>query len=165
MVDWQAAAPQSFYFDLACYATFMFSTNTDLCNAFLQAYLERKPTEDEIAKYTLMRVFTNIYYGIGFISISLEAGKDIPVMSDENISKLPHHGVVLQEVAAAFADPQNKQKFGFACLKSSLETITNERYRKSFDLVAALKQTELKRETISAESKDEKDRVSIYPRI
>ena len=157
LVDWQAAAPRSFYFDLSCYATFMFSSNAK-CNEFLQAYLEREPKEEEIAKYNLMRIFTNIYYGIGFIAISLEGGKDLPLMSDENISKLPHHCIVLQAVAAALNDSMNKQKFGFACLKSSLEAIADEKYRKAFEQVSVLKQSGSKHEAPFSELTEEKEK-------
>ena len=142
LVDWQAAAPRSFYFDLACYATFMFGSNTDLCHAFLKSYLEREPTMEEVAKYDLMRVYTNIYYGVGFVSLSVTAERNHPAITNDEIAQLAHHGNVLFEVAADLANPINKEKLGFACLKSSLKTIASPQYKKAFELVSTLKKNE-----------------------
>lgn len=70
LVDWQAASPQSFYFDLAYSATWFYFYSENISTSYLNAYLEREANKEEKAKYYLMRVFANIYLGIGFISLS-----------------------------------------------------------------------------------------------
>jgi hypothetical protein len=131
LIDWQAASPQSFYFDLAYVATWFYFYNEGLCGLFLTSYLGREGTEKEKAKYYLMRVFTNIYLGIGFISLPLKSDKNFPVVSNTTIENLPSFPEFLQSIGMGkvnLSDPNVQQQFGFVFLKNA-EKMMNEQYK------------------------------------
>ncbi len=122
LVDWQAASPQSFYFDLAYSATWFYFYNEDLCKLFLTAYLEREATAEEQKKYYLMRVFVNIYLGIGFISLPFKTNNNFPILSQDAVDELPAFHEFLQMIGSGkmnLADPLVQQKFGFVFLKNA----------------------------------------------
>lgn len=138
LVDWQAASPQSFYFDLAYVATWFYFYSEDLCVLFLTSYLGRQGTQEEKAKYYLMRVFTNIYLGIGFLALPLKRDKSFPELSNENIEKLPSYLEFLQSIGMGkvnLSDPNVQQQFGFVFLKSA-EKMMNEQYKIYSELLA-----------------------------
>lgn len=121
-VDWQAASPQSFYFDLACCASWFYFYSEDLCASFLTCYLGREASEEEKAKYYLMRIFVNIYYGIGFISLPLKVNPEHPVLSDSDIEKLPSYLSFMQSLGSGqvnLADANTQLQFGFVFLKTA----------------------------------------------
>lgn len=137
LVDWQAASPQSFYFDLAYSASWFYFYNEDLCASFLNSYLKREATKEEKSKYYLMRIFTNIYLGIGFISLSLKVDNPIEILSDGNIEKLPTFTEFLQTVGSRkvnLGEPSVQQKFGFVFLKNA-ETMMDQRYQSACKLL------------------------------
>ena len=130
-VDWQAASPQSFYFDLAYSATWFYFYNEELCALFLTSYLEREGTEEEKAKYYLMRIFVNIYLGMGFISLPLKSNRNFSVIEAESLEKLPSFLAFLQSIGSGkidLSDPNMQQQFGFIFLKQA-EKMMNERYQ------------------------------------
>lgn len=130
LVDWQAASPQSFYFDLAYCAIWFYFYNEDLCASFLMCYLEREATEEEKAKYYLMRIFTNIYLGISFIALLFKENPNFHALYDESIEKLPTYVAFMQSVGsgkANLADANVQQQFGFVFLKTA-EGMMDQRY-------------------------------------
>lgn len=139
-VDWQAASPQSYYFDLAYCVNWFFFYSEDLCDLFLKSYLKREPTYEECAKFYLMRIFTNIYLGIGFISLPLKENKNYPILSEESIKKLPHYLNFMQSLGSGkinlnMADTQ--QQFGFIFLKTAIRMM-DQRYKQAYELLIAL---------------------------
>ena len=137
-MDWQAASHQSFYVDLACCATWFYFYNEDLCASFLTYYLAREATEEEKAKYYLMRIFTNIYYGIAFISLSLKMMTYISVPSDTDIEKLPSYLSFLQSVGAGqinLSDANAQQQFGFIFLRTA-QGMMNQTYQNTYELLS-----------------------------
>lgn len=139
LVDWQAASPQSFYFDLAYSAIWFYFYNENLCASFLNAYLEREADEVEKAKYYLMRIFVNIYLGIGFISLPFKLNINTQILSDENIENLPSFIEFLRSIGSGelnLADPNVQQQFGFVFLKNA-KKMMDQRYRPAFALLAA----------------------------
>lgn len=138
LIDWQAASPQSFYFDLACCSTFFYFYNDDLCSSFLECYFGRKPTETEQAKYYLMRVFSLIYYGIIFISIPLNADKNYPILTDDAIEKLPTYVELMKAIGAGkanLADAATQQQFGFVLLRTALEKMIAKNFSESYKIL------------------------------
>lgn len=131
-VDWQAASPQSFYFDLAYCASFSYFHSEDLCMSFLKYYLEREATEEEEYKYYLMRVFTNIYLGIGFISLPLKSNQYFPVLLDYQIEKLPTFVQFMQSIGSGktnLSDANVQQQVGFSLLKTAEAMMNNKYYQ------------------------------------
>lgn len=137
LVDWQAASPQSFYFDLAYSACFFYFYNEDLCISFLSYYLNRDPLPEEAAKYYLMRIFANIYLGIGFISLPLKTNKKFPVFADDIIENLASYGEFLSSVGSGkinLTDANAQQQFGFIFLKTA-QAMMDQRYHHASDLL------------------------------
>lgn len=138
LVDWQAASPQSFYFDLACCASWFYFYNEDLCASFLTYYLGREASKEEKAKYYLMRVFAHIYFGIGFISLPLQIKPDLPILSDEGIAKLPTYLSFMQCIGSSevnLSDAITQQQFGFVFLKTA-EGMINQKYHQAYQLLS-----------------------------
>jgi tRNA A-37 threonylcarbamoyl transferase component Bud32 len=136
-IDWQAASLQSFYFDLACCAGWFYFYNEDLCALILNSYFGREPTELEKAKYYLMRVFTNIYFGIGFISLPLKKNSDFPILNDADIEKLPAYLSFMQSLGSGqsdLSDPKTQHNFGLIFLKTS-EKMMDDRYQQAYKLL------------------------------
>ena len=126
LVDWQAASPQSFYFDLACCANWFYFYNDELCDLFLTSYFAREATKEEKSKFHLMRIFADIYYGIGFISLPLRIESDFPILSDLEIEKLPTYISFMKSLGANqvnLGDLNTQQEFGFILLKNALQKL------------------------------------------
>lgn len=137
LVDWQVASPQSFYFDLSCCAIFFYFFDEELKIAFLKSYLERDPTETERAKYYLMQIFSNIYFGIGFLSIPLRSDPNFPMLTDRTIEKLPTYSDFMQSIGAGTADltkASAQQQFGCVFLKTAIKAMTSTEYKKALQL-------------------------------
>jgi thiamine kinase-like enzyme len=123
LVDWQAASPQNFYFDLACTANFFYFYSEELCQLFLNKYFGRLPTIEENEKYTLMRRFTHIYYGIIFISLPLCAQIMLSPLTDSEISALPSYLDFMKSIGSGetkLTDPATQQRFGYIFLKTAM---------------------------------------------
>jgi len=121
LVDWQAASPQSFYFDLACWANWFYFYNEDLCQSLLKEYLERLPNRDENEKYTLMRQFVNIYYGIGFIAIASQGEVKLPPLSSDEIASLSSYPRFMQSIGQGkvnLSEPRTQQQFGYSLMNT-----------------------------------------------
>lgn len=132
-IDWQAASPQSFYYDLACVATWFYFYDEKLCESLLNIYLERDATESEKAKYYLMRVFAQVYFGIGFIAMPLKTNAHFPVMKNEEIEKLPDFMTFIQSIGRGqvnLSDMAEQQKFGFTFFRKA-KSMINEEYERS----------------------------------
>ncbi len=137
LVDWQAASPQSFYFDLAYSATWFYFYSEDLCTSFLNDYLGKEANEEEKAKYYLMRIFVHIYLGISFISLPLKINSDSHVLTDQEIEVLPTYLNFMQSIGsgqANLADANTQQQFGFVFLKTA-ESMMNQKYHQACELV------------------------------
>jgi thiamine kinase-like enzyme len=138
LVDWQTASPQSFYFDLACCATWFYFYNEDLSASFLTYYLGREATDKEKAKYYLMRIFVHVYYGVNFIALASQGSSDLPVLQDEEIKKLPPFSSFMQSIGSGqinLSDADIQQQFGFIFLKAA-EDMMNQQYQQACQVVA-----------------------------
>lgn len=132
LVDWHAASPQSFYFDLTCCTTFFYFYNENLCNDFLRYYFSRDMTLVEQNKYYLMRIFTHIYYGVIFISLSLSNNKNLNILSDEEVLHLPTYLEFMQSLGTGkinLSDAYAQQQFGFIFLMLALDSIHTAKYK------------------------------------
>lgn len=137
LVDWQAASPQSLYFDLACCANWLYFYREDLCGEFLEAYFGREATGEEKAKYHLMRIFTYVYFGVGFISMSLQTEAPNNILKDTEIENLPPYLSFMQSIGSGKANlmlSDTKQQFGFVLLKAA-ESLMNQKYWEAIDLL------------------------------
>lgn len=137
LVDWQAASPQSFYFDLACCSNFFYFYNESLCDSFLAHYFKREATEEEKSKYYLMRIFAHIFYGIVLLSLSLKSNQNFHVLSVNEIEELPAYMEFMEAIGsgkANLADAKIQQQFGFIFLKTA-EIMMNERYQSAYELL------------------------------
>lgn len=84
-----------------------------------------------------MRVFTNMYLGIGFISLPLNLDNNTKILSDENIEKLPTFINFLQSIGSGrvnLADSNIQQQFGFTFLKNA-EKMMDQRYQSTYNLL------------------------------
>lgn len=114
LVDWVTASPQSFYFD-----------SDGFCQIFLTEYFEHLPSADENEKFILMRKFMNIYYGIMFIFMSLQANVKLSPLSESDIASLPGYPEFMKSIGAGkvnLADPETQQRFGYVFLNTALNS-------------------------------------------
>lgn len=130
LVDWLVAMPQNFYFDLACCASFFYFYDEALCKTFLTYYFEREPTEMEFTKFNLMRIFTNIYYGIIFLAFPVMTGKPAPLLREDQLASLPSYSEFMQAIGRGqvnLGDPATQQQFGFIFLKTAVSQLKNKK--------------------------------------
>jgi thiamine kinase-like enzyme len=134
-IDWQPASPQSFYFDLAYCANWFYFYSEELMALFLNTYLQRNATDEESAKFYLMRVFVYIYLGIGFLSIPLKSNSSFAIKTDLNsLSSYQQFMQALGSGRVNLGDPDVQQQFGFIFL-STAKSLMNERYKASYQLL------------------------------
>ena len=122
LVDWQAASPQSFYFDLASSANFFYFYSEEWCQLFLKEYFGRSTHRDENEKFKLMRKFTHIYYGIVFIALPLLKNIQLSPLSEQEIASLPSYLEFMQLLGSGkvtLSDPKTQQRFGYIFLKTA----------------------------------------------
>ncbi|MEM7126504.1 MAG: phosphotransferase [Chloroflexota bacterium] len=119
LVDWALAAQENLYFDLACCSNFFFYQNKEREEAFLHAYFERPLTLLETEKYTRMRTFVNIFYGVMFVYLSGMHGA--PLLDWEEIDLLPDYPQFLARIGQgqeSMENPLTLQRLGFVYLKA-----------------------------------------------
>ena len=131
-VDWFSASPQNLYFDLATCAQLFYFSNEELCSSLLTNYLGHEAAQDELAKYFLMRIFMNIYYGMMLMASAHGAGVELKTLSDDEIRGLPgfaeyHRLIGAGEVKLEAAEA--RRKFGFVFLNNAVAEVEGEKYR------------------------------------
>lgn len=127
LIDWNAASPQSFYFDLACSERFFYFYNQTLADGFLKQYFGRELTNTEKNKFRLMSIFVSIYFGFMFIYLS--GSNKFPLMGNEEINALPSYQEfmgLLGQGKEKIDDPHSQQKFGFVFLKTAMAEAEKE---------------------------------------
>jgi aminoglycoside phosphotransferase (APT) family kinase protein len=75
-VDWETAAAGDPYFDLATLALFAFP-KPDQTRALLDAYLERTPRDEDVARLTVTRVIALAFYTVGFVTVADAMGRPV----------------------------------------------------------------------------------------
>jgi thiamine kinase-like enzyme len=123
LVDWVSASPQNFYFDLSCCAIFFYHANNELLELFLYSYFGRDLTNDEKHKFLLMRKFANIYFGIGFLSVSSRGNNNLPMLTSEEILLLPSYSNFMKAVGCGqinLGEDSAKQMLGYIFLEIAL---------------------------------------------
>ena len=124
LVDWAAAAQESFYFDLACCCNFFYQS-PEAEAAFLRAYFERPLTPPEEAKYARMNTFVAIYYGLIFLFLSSHSG--IALLSASAIDALPTQRQFWQRIGQgqeSLSDPLSQQRLGFVYLQKAARALS-----------------------------------------
>lgn len=140
LVDWQASCKRNLYFDLACMAIFFYYFDRDLQNKFLEEYLQRQPTEIEQAKYELMQIFVNIYYGIIFISLPFLNHQPLDPLSENQVGALSDFNTFMQNIGAGFVNigqHEVQQQFGHVFLSAGLKATSSEHYNEIISLIKA----------------------------
>lgn len=118
LIDWAAAAQESFYFDLACCSNFFFYRGVENEQLFLQTYFERPLTKLEQEKYARMRTFVHIYYGIMFLYISGMQGARL--LAQKEIDSLPMYAQFMSSVGQGkerMDNPKSQQRLGLIYLR------------------------------------------------
>jgi thiamine kinase-like enzyme len=132
LIDWASATQQSFYFDLACASIWFFYQNEPANAAFLQAYLQREPTEDEHRKFYLMRLFVAVYYGIIFLFLGTL--NETPLIAQEEIDALPPYAPFMEMIGSGqenLAQETSRQKMGFVFLKNVAAAQNSDRFARA----------------------------------
>lgn len=120
LVDWSTATQENFYFDLAGCCTFFFYQSQQAEEAFLHAYFQCPLTEQEMTKYSQMRTFVSIYYGLifTFLGTPLETA----LIATDEIDQLPDYPQFMSRVIQGkeqLEEPRSRQRFGFVFLKAA----------------------------------------------
>lgn len=139
-VDWQAASPQSFYFDLAYCATWFCAHREDFCLPFLDNYFGRGANELEKAKFYLMRVFVNIYLGFAFIALAVKKNPQLQVLSDNEIQGLASYSAFIKSIGSGnvtLGNPEMQLQFGFIFLNTAV-ALMDERYQQAYATVSSV---------------------------
>lgn len=85
-IDWESAGNESLYFDLAVATNTLLFKMPDSESLLLNAYLKSEPTQEQLAKFKLMRVFAYLFYG--FVLLYLSTSIQEPRLSDSEITGL-----------------------------------------------------------------------------
>ena len=116
LIDWLAASPQSLYFDLACCGLFFYHNNEQCMTDLLCEYFDRQPTAIEMFKFNLMRRFADIYYGIGFLTLSMKTDSTLSPLDLRDIEALPTYSSFMGMIGNGkvnLADAASQQKLGY----------------------------------------------------
>ncbi len=84
-----------------------------------------------------MRIFTYIYFGIGFISLSVQTEAPNKILKDTEIENLPTYLSFMQSIGSGKVNltlSDTKQQFGFVLLKAA-ESMMNQEYWEANDLL------------------------------
>lgn len=129
LVDWNAASPQNFYFDLACIGIFFYFYSDKALDQFLVDYFRREPTVIEASKFYLMSIVACIYYGIMFLYLS---GQQNPaILPQTEIDLLPDYALFMKRIGQGeerLDKTNTQQKFGFVFLKMALAKLADGKF-------------------------------------
>lgn len=117
LVDWEAAAQDNLYYDLATCMNYYFYEDADRARDFLEQYFRDEPTEEQKYKLHLMQIVAFIYAGAGFLSLAQRSQQKL--LSTEEITNLPSYAEFMKLIASSkknLADPSVQQEYGFVCL-------------------------------------------------
>ncbi len=120
LIDWQAAKPESYYFDLASCANHFYFYSDLLCHELLKAYFNREPEQHERYKFSEMRKFCYIYTGIVSIFLASQM-EELPSLSEQEINELPDYIEYSLSILKKYHAYSAKELhcFGYILLKTS----------------------------------------------
>lgn len=117
LVDWEAAAQDNLYLDLATCVNYYFHDKPEAANYFLEQYFGKALTKEQQYKLHLMRIAAYIYLGCGFLLMAAGAGQSI--LANPEIDALPTYAEYMQLIGKSknLSEPSVQQEFGFVCFK------------------------------------------------
>jgi len=132
LIDWEAAAYDSLYIDLAICINYYFYDDPVAAGHFLQHYFGNELSEEQQHKCHLMRIVAFIYSGSVFLSQVAKSGRDL--LSSEAINQLPSYVEYMKLIGSSkdLGDPLVQQEFGFILLKQALSLVLHPDYSNSF---------------------------------
>jgi thiamine kinase-like enzyme len=120
-IDWESSGNDSLYFDLAVAANTLIFKMPGGESILLNAYFKNEPTQEQLAKFKLMRVFAYFYYG--FILLYLSAAAQEPRLNETDITKLkPFSEFIEQQIEENNPNMAGRfLKFGYASFREAIK--------------------------------------------
>jgi hypothetical protein len=131
LVDWEAAFLNDRYADLAVVANLLV-TNDEEQRAYLQAYFGQPPDEYQLARFSLMRQITHMFYAMAF----LLAGSGEPVTQFERAPEFKAFQRRFWTGEVALTDKETKTLYGRTHWAQLVEDMRQGRYREALRIVA-----------------------------
>jgi len=94
-IDWEGAGNESLYFDLATATNTLLFKIPNSESLLLNTYFKGDPSQVQLAKFKLMRVFAYLYYG--FLLLYLSASIQEPRLNDKEITELPSFSEFIEQ--------------------------------------------------------------------
>lgn len=128
LVDWEASAQDSLYVDLGAVVSNYFYDSPSNADKFFEAYLGRKPTKQEQAKFHLMSVFSYLVYGFIFLSSTL--AEFASCKKNINLTCLPSYEESMANLGKMdLSQVNNRQQLGFVNLLKGCHLAQLKNYR------------------------------------
>lgn len=117
LVDWEAAAQDNLYLDLATCINYFFYDKTDTAQSFLEHYFGMTLSSTQQYKLHLMRIASLIYAGTNFLMLAAKSKQ--PLLSNEQCEQLPSYSTYMKLIgnSKCLSDPLVHQEYGFVCFK------------------------------------------------
>lgn len=134
LVDWESAFLNDRYLDLAIIGNFLVSTREDE-EAFLSAYFDRLPTEDETARFYVMRAILHFFY-FTFL-IALDNGEnpiDVATLRRHDFNRFHKE---MWGGGTELKDAQIKREYAMIHFERFMTVTDERRMQESLQLISA----------------------------
>ena len=128
LIDWENAGNESLYFDLAVATNTLLFKIADSESLLLNAYLKSEPTQEQLAKFKLMRVFAYLFYG--FVLLYLSTSIQEPKLTNNEIIELePFSKFIEQQIKEDKPNMAGRfLRFGYSSFIQGIKGFENRCY-------------------------------------
>ena len=136
VIDWEQAALQDPYYDLATISNFFIPNQEKLEDLYLQTYFNGTPNKKQLAHYIIMKQISLAYYGL--LLMNNMKNTNLNPISEAEIQALPslkdfYATTNLYDIKDL---TKHLQKFGATMLKEAVKNMDSEKFKNAVNIIS-----------------------------
>lgn len=135
VIDWEQAALQDPYYDLATVSNFFIHDQEKLEDLYLQTYFNGVPNKKQLAHYIIMKQISLAYYGL--LLMNKMTNTNLNPISEAEIQALPSLKEFYAKTNLYDVKDLTKhlQKFGAIMLKEAVKNMNSEQFKNAINII------------------------------
>ena len=137
LIDWEFAGNDSLYFDLAVASITLLFNIPESESLLLRAYFKAEPTQVQVAKLRLMRVFAYLYYGFVLLNLG-SLHQEVRLTEREVIALKPFDQFIERQIKDNQPHMAGRYlRFGYAAFLQGMSILKTDSAQQAIDLLQA----------------------------
>ena len=135
LIDWESAGNDSLYFDLAVASNMLLFNIPQSDSLLLRAYFKAEPTQVQVAKFKLMRVFAYLYYGFVLLYLG-SLHQEVRLTEREVMALKPFHQFIEQQIKDNQPNMAGRYlRIGYAAFLQGINMLKTDGAQQAMDLL------------------------------